>query len=177
MSRIAKSPITLPSGVEVSINDTEVKVKGAKGDLSGRFNPIVQVTQEEGLIKVFPKDDSKKAWAQAGTARANINNMVVGVTEGFQKKLLLVGVGYRAQAQGQTLNLTVGFSHPVAHALPEGITVETPSNTEIVVKGADKQVVGQVASEIRSYRPPEPYKGKGIKYEDEYILRKEAKKK
>ncbi|MDR9499191.1 MAG: 50S ribosomal protein L6 [Hydrogenovibrio sp.] len=177
MSRIAKSPITIPSGVEVSIDGNSISVKGSKGNLTNLFNKIVTVKEDSGVISVYPNDDSKKAWAQAGTARANINNMVLGVTEGFEKKLQLVGVGYRAQAQGSVLNLTLGFSHPVAHQLPAGITVETPSNTEIVVKGADKQAVGQVASEIRSYRPPEPYKGKGIKYVDEYILRKEAKKK
>ncbi|QBZ82296.1 50S ribosomal protein L6 [Hydrogenovibrio crunogenus] len=177
MSRIAKSPITLPSGVDVTINGTDVSVKGSKGALSKTFNHAVSVSLEDGVVTVAPKSESKNAWAQAGTARSIINNMVLGVTEGFEKKLQLVGVGYRAQAQGKVLNLTLGFSHPVNHELPEGVTVETPSQTEIVVKGADKQVVGQVAAEIRGYRPPEPYKGKGVKYADEYILRKEAKKK
>ncbi|KUJ74476.1 50S ribosomal protein L6 [Thiomicrospira sp. XS5] len=177
MSRIAKSPITLPSGVEVSVKGSDVSVKGSKGALSNSFNPVVTISLEDGVVTVAPKSDSKNAWAQAGTVRSIINNMVVGVSEGFEKKLQLVGVGYRAQAQGKVLNLTLGFSHPVNHELPEGITVETPSQTEIVVKGADKQVVGQVAAEIRGYRPPEPYKGKGVKYADEYILRKEAKKK
>ncbi|MBD3612122.1 MAG: 50S ribosomal protein L6 [Hydrogenovibrio crunogenus] len=177
MSRIAKSPITLPSGVDVTINGTDVSVKGSKGALSKTFNHAVSVSLEDGVVTVAPKNESKNAWAQAGTARSIINNMVLGVTEGFEKKLQLVGVGYRAQAQGKVLNLTLGFSHPVNHELPEGVTVETPSQTEIVVKGADKQVVGQVAAEIRGYRPPEPYKGKGVKYADEYILRKEAKKK
>lgn len=177
MSRIAKSPVALPSGVEVKVNGTEVSVKGTKGNLTKVLNDQVDVQVNDGVVLVNPKAESKTAWAQAGTARALINNMVQGVTEGFEKKLQLVGVGYRAQAQGKVLNLTLGFSHPVNHELPEGITVETPSQTEIIVKGADKQVVGQVAAEIRGYRPPEPYKGKGVKYADEYILRKEAKKK
>jgi len=177
MSRIAKSPITLPSGVEVKIDGSNVSVKGSKGSLSKSLNEMVAITLEDGVVSVAHKGNQKDAWAQAGTARSIINNMVQGVSEGFEKKLLLVGVGYRAQAQGKTLNLTLGFSHPVNHELPDGITVETPSQTEIVVKGVDKQVVGQVAAEIRGYRPPEPYKGKGVKYADEYILRKEAKKK
>jgi len=177
MSRIAKAPITLPSGVEVSVKGSDVTVKGQKSTLTKTFNPVAQVSVDAGVVTVAPKKESKDGWAQAGTARSIINNMVKGVTDGFEKKLQLVGVGYRAQAQGKNLNLTLGFSHPVVHALPEGITVETPSQTEIVVKGADKQVVGQVAAEIRGYRPPEPYKGKGVKYADEWILRKEAKKK
>lgn len=177
MSRIAKSPIALPAGVEVKVAGSEVTVKGAKSALTKAFNDAVVVKVNDGVVNVAPKTESKNGWAQAGTARSIINNMVVGVTEGFEKRLTLVGVGYRAQAQGKVLNLTLGFSHPVNHELPEGITVETPSQTEIVVKGADKQVVGQVAAEIRGYRPPEPYKGKGVKYSDEWILRKEAKKK
>lgn len=177
MSRIAKSPISLPAGVEVKFSDSVVTVKGAKASLDKALNKNVSVSIEDGTVNVSPVSESKDNWAQAGTARALINNMVKGVTDGFEKKLVLVGVGYRAQAQGKKLNLTLGFSHPVEHAIPEGITVETPSQTEIVIKGADKQVVGQVASEIRAYRPPEPYKGKGVKYADEWILRKEAKKK
>lgn len=177
MSRIAKSPITVPAGVEIKVDGSNVSVKGAKGTLSNTFNSVVSIGMEDSVLSVSPKNDSKNAWAQAGTVRSIINNMVVGVSEGFEKKLQLVGVGYRAQAQGKVLNLTLGFSHPINHELPEGITVETPSQTEVVVKGADKQVVGQVAAEIRAYRPPEPYKGKGVKYADEYILRKEAKKK
>lgn len=177
MSRIAKSPIAVPAGVEINVNGTEVAVKGSKGALTKVFNDAVVVAVNDGVVNVSPKAETKTGWAQAGTARSIINNMVVGVTEGFEKRLTLVGVGYRAQAQGKVLNLTLGFSHPVNHELPEGITVETPSQTEIVVKGADKQVVGQVAAEIRGYRPPEPYKGKGVKYSDEWILRKEAKKK
>ncbi|MGC9385756.1 MAG: 50S ribosomal protein L6 [Hydrogenovibrio sp.] len=177
MSRIAKSPITVPAGVEIKVDGSNVSVKGAKGTLSNTFNSVVSIGMEDKVLSVSPKNDSKNAWAQSGTVRSIINNMVVGVSEGFEKKLQLVGVGYRAQAQGKVLNLTLGFSHPINHELPEGITVETPSQTEVVVKGADKQVVGQVAAEIRAYRPPEPYKGKGVKYADEYILRKEAKKK
>ncbi|BBN58758.1 50S ribosomal protein L6 [Hydrogenovibrio marinus] len=177
MSRIAKSPIAVPAGVEIKVNGTEVAVKGSKGALTKVFNDAVVVDVNDGVVNVSPKTETKTGWAQAGTARSIISNMVVGVTEGFEKRLNLVGVGYRAQAQGKVLNLTLGFSHPVNHELPEGITVETPSQTEIVVKGADKQVVGQVAAEIRGYRPPEPYKGKGVKYSDEWILRKEAKKK
>lgn len=177
MSRIAKSPITLPSGVDVKVNGTMVTVKGAKATLEQQLNAKVKVSIVDGVILVTPAVENKDSWAQAGTARALINNMVKGVSVGFEKKLLLVGVGYRAKADGQNLNLTLGFSHPVVQVIPEGITVETPTQTEIVIKGADKQVVGQIASEIRGYRPPEPYKGKGIKYSDEYILRKEAKKK
>lgn len=177
MSRIAKAPVSIPSGAEVTVNGSDVSVKGAKGNLSKTFNAAVNIEVNDGEVNVSPKEESKGSWAQAGTARAIINNMVVGVTQGFEKKLELVGVGYRAQAQGKSVNLTLGFSHPVVHQLPEGITAETPSQTEIVIKGADKQVVGQVAAEIRGYRPPEPYKGKGVKYADEWILRKEAKKK
>ena len=177
MSRIAKAPVVIPAGVEVSFNGTEVTVKGAKASLTKTFNAAVVIKTEDNQVVCSPVDGVANGWAQAGTARSIINNMVAGVTVGFEKKLQLVGVGYRAKAQGKVLNLTLGFSHPVDHALPEGITVETPSQTEIVVKGADKQVVGQVAAEIRAYRPPEPYKGKGVKYADERILRKEAKKK
>lgn len=177
MSRVAKSPVSLPKGVEVNVKGTDVTVKGAKGTLSCKLNPSVVVSQADGVVSFTPNGAAIDGWAQAGTARAIINNMVIGVSEGFEKRLQLVGVGYRAQAQGNVLNLTLGFSHPVAHQLPAGITAETPSQTEIVIKGADKQVVGQVAAEIRGYRPPEPYKGKGIKYVGEQILRKEAKKK
>jgi large subunit ribosomal protein L6 len=177
MSRIAKSPITLPAGVDVKVNGTMVTVKGAKATLEKQLNNKVVINIADSVINVSPVSESIENWAQAGTARALINNMVKGVTEGFEKKLILVGVGYRAKAEGQNLNLTLGFSHPVNHAIPAGITVETPTQTEILIKGADKQVVGQIASEIRGYRPPEPYKGKGVKYSDEFILRKEAKKK
>ncbi len=177
MSRIAKSPVSIPAGVEVKVDGTNVIVKGAKATLNKQMNGNVSISVEGGVVKFSPTKESKDGWAQAGTARALINNMVIGVSNGFEKKLELVGVGYRAKAQGKTLNLTLGFSHPVEHAIPEGIAIETPSQTEILVKGADKQVVGQVASEIRAYRPPEPYKGKGVRYSDEWILRKEAKKK
>ncbi len=177
MSRIAKSPVAIPAGVEVKVQGQEVFVKGPKGALSKTFNPAVEIVVEDNQVVFKPREGYANGWAQAGTARSIVNNMVIGVTQGFEKKLQLVGVGYRAQTQGNALNLTLGFSHPVVHKLPEGITAETPSQTEIVIKGVDKQKVGQVAAEIRAYRPPEPYKGKGVRYADEYILRKEAKKK
>jgi large subunit ribosomal protein L6 len=177
MSRIANAPVEIPAGVEISLSDSEITVKGKKGTLSREIHPDVQVAQEDSALKASAKIQSQAAIALAGTTRALLNNMVVGVTEGFQKKLALVGVGYRAKAQGSTLDLTLGFSHPVQYVVPEGITVETPSQTEIVVSGADKQVVGQVAADIRAYRAPEPYKGKGVRYADEHVARKEAKKK
>ncbi len=177
MSRIAKAAVVVPANVEITFDGTEVTVKGAKASLTKKFNKVVTFKSEDGQVFCTPVDGAANGWAQAGTARSIINSMVIGVTEGFEKKLQLVGVGYRAKAEGNVLDLTLGFSHPVKHALPAGITVETPSQTEIVVKGADKQVVGQVAAEIRAYRPPEPYKGKGVKYADERVLRKEAKKK
>ena len=175
MSRIANKPITVPAGVEVNVTAASISVKGPKGSSSFVLHKGVVVAKEGNELKVSPRaitDD-----AMAGTTRTLVNNMVTGVTQGFEKKLELVGVGYRAQAQGKVLNLTLGFSHPVVYPVPEGITIETPSQTEIVVKGVDKQKVGQVSAEIRSYRPPEPYKGKGVKYSNEKILRKEAKKK
>ncbi|MDM7861387.1 50S ribosomal protein L6 [Alteromonas sp. ASW11-36] len=177
MSRIAKAPVDVVSGVEVSIAGQKVTVKGKNGSLTRVFNDAVEVVQEEQQLRAVPREGVANAMAQAGTARSLLNAMVVGVSEGFEKKLQLLGVGYRAQAQGKKLNLTLGFSHPVVYEMPEGISVETPSQTEIVVKGADKQVVGQVAANIRGYRPPEPYKGKGVRYSDETVLRKEAKKK
>ncbi len=177
MSRIAKQPIELPSGVEVSLNGDLVTVKGAKGSLQQNLHKHVEMTQEGKTLVFAARKEVPGAWAQAGTARALINNLVKGVSKGFERKLELVGVGYRAQAQGKSLNLTLGFSHPVVYTLPDGVTVETPSQTEIIVRGSDKQKVGQVAADIRSYRPPEPYKGKGVKYSDEVIARKEAKKK
>jgi large subunit ribosomal protein L6 len=177
MSRVAKAPITVPKGVDVSIADGVVSVKGPNGQLSQVMHPAVEVKQDGDVLNFNPANEDSPEWAMTGTMRALVNNMVVGVNSGFERKLELVGVGYRAQAQGKTLNLTLGFSHPVNYAVPEGITVETPSQTEIVVKGADKSQVGQVAAEIRGYRPPEPYKGKGVKYSDEIIVRKEAKKK
>jgi len=175
MSRIAKSPIDVPSGTEVNISGRSVNVKGPKGSLSMDLHETVSIAQDGAVLSLTPADDS--AIAMTGTMRSLVNNMVVGVSEGFEKKLELVGVGYRAQAQGNKLNLSLGFSHPVEYAVPEGISIETPSQTEILVKGADKQRVGQVSAEIRAYRPPEPYKGKGVRYSDEYVVRKEAKKK
>jgi large subunit ribosomal protein L6 len=177
MSRVAKKPIELPAGVEIKIEGQAVTVKGGKGSLEHTVHNSVQVSQDANILSFTPRDGSKTAMALTGTTRALVDNMVTGVTQGFEKKLQLVGVGYRAQAQGQKLNLTLGFSHPVDYPVPEGVTVETPSQTEIVVRGSDKQKVGQVAAEIRAYRPPEPYKGKGVKYADEVIVRKEAKKK
>lgn len=175
MSRIAKAPVRLPAGVEIRIDASTVSVKGPKGDLSMTVHQTVALQQDAERVTVTPR--SEQAWAMAGTMRALLNNCVVGVSQGFQKKLELVGVGYRAQVKGRTLNLSLGLSHPVAFPVPEGITIETPSQTEIVITGVDKQAVGQVAANIRAYRPPEPYKGKGIKYAGELILRKEAKKK
>ncbi len=175
MARI--TPISIPSGVQVSINEQRISVKGSQGTMDHNVHPLVEVQEQEGALVFKPRTEQMGAVAQSGTARAVLRNLMTGVSEGFQKKLELVGVGYRAQAQGKVLNLTLGFSHPVNYDVPEGITVETPSQTEIVVKGMDKQKVGQVAAEIRAYRPPEPYKGKGVKYSDEYIVRKEAKKK
>jgi large subunit ribosomal protein L6 len=176
MSRIAKAPIEIPAGVEVSLSGTEISVKGSKGTLSRTIHQDVEVSQEGTTLKTAPRTNAKALVALAGTTRALLNNMVLGVSQGFEKKLSLVGVGYRAKAAGNKLDLTLGFSHPVQYEVPEGITVETPSQTEIVVSGADKQVVGQVAAEIRAYRSPEPYKGKGVRYVDEYVARKEAKK-
>ncbi|MGB5600440.1 MAG: 50S ribosomal protein L6 [Thiothrix litoralis] len=178
MSRIAKKALTVPKGVEVSISGQSLKVKGSKGSFDFAVHDAVEVSQEDNVLKFKSKRDGDTAgWALAGTTRALANNMVIGVSQGFEKKLQLVGVGYRAQAQGNTLNLSLGFSHPVVHDMPEGVTVETPSQTEILIRGSDKQKVGQVAAEVRAYRPPEPYKGKGVKYSDEVILRKETKKK
>ena len=175
MSRVAKAPINVVSGLDVKIDGQHVTVKGGKGQLEMDVHESVQVTLEDGALTVKPVND--EAWAMAGSMRALLNNMVVGVSDGFQKKLQLVGVGYRAQAKGSSLSLSLGFSHPVEYPVPEGITIETPTQTEIVVSGSDKQKVGQVAAEIRSFRPPEPYKGKGVRYADERIIRKEAKKK
>ncbi len=178
MSRIAKAPVPVTSGVEVKVEGQKITVKGPKGAHEYEVHPLVKVSLEEGEVRVSPVDpENKAAWAMAGTMRSLINNMVIGVSQGFQKKLQLVGVGYRAQVKGKVLDLSLGFSHPVEYPIPEGITIETPSQTEIIVSGADKQQVGQVAAEIRRYRPPEPYKGKGVRYADEYVLRKEAKKK
>ena len=177
MSRIAKEPVVLAQGVEFSLSGTTVTLKGTKGSLSMELNSEVEVTQEENRITVKPRSGSRFSTAIAGTTRALLANMAHGVSEGFEKKLELIGVGYRAQSQGKKLNLTLGFSHPVNFNVPEGITIETPTQTEIVVKGTDKQLVGQVAAEIRRFRPPEPYKGKGVRYADERVHLKEAKKK
>ncbi len=177
MSRVAKAPINVPSGVTVSTAGQSLSVKGSKGELSFQVNDLVAVNFEDNVLTFTPKGEESKGWAQAGTARAIANNMVKGVSEGFEKKLQLIGVGYRAQVQGSNINLTLGFSHPVVYSLPAGVTAEAPSNTELVLKSADKQLLGQCAAEIRAYRKPEPYKGKGVRYADEYVRRKEAKKK
>ena len=177
MSRIAKQPVQIVSGVEVNISGQTVTVKGKQGTLSLDIHDTVAVNQEDSALNFAPRDDSKDSMAMTGTMRSLVNNMVIGVADGFSKQLQLVGVGYRAQAQGNVLDLSLGFSHPVKYAVPEGITIETPTQTEINVRGADKQKVGQVCAEIRAYRPPEPYKGKGVRYSDERVIRKEAKKK
>jgi len=177
MSRIAKKPIELPKGVEVNVNGQTLSIKGPKGGFEHEVNANVEVAKDNTVLTFAPKGGDLFYDKFAGTERALVNNMVTGVSTGFERKLELVGVGYRAQAQGAKLNLTLGFSHPIEYPVPQGITIETPSQTEIVVKGADKQKVGQVAADIRAFRPPEPYKGKGVKYAGEQIIRKEAKKK
>jgi large subunit ribosomal protein L6 len=177
MSRVAKNPVVLPDGIEFSQNGTTVTLKGKKGALSLDLNSEVQVAQDGNELSVKGRSNSRFASAMSGTTRALLANMVRGVSDGFEKKLELVGVGYRAQVQGKKLNLTLGFSHPVVFSVPEGISVETPSQTEVIIRGADKQQVGHVAAEIRSFRPPEPYKGKGVRYSDERVIIKEAKKK
>ncbi|RYF28879.1 MAG: 50S ribosomal protein L6 [Comamonadaceae bacterium] len=177
MSRVGKMPITVPAGVDVSIKEDQISVKGAGGNLSLSQNVLVKIINDAGKLSFAPANESREANAMSGTMRQLVNNMVVGVTKGFEKKLSLVGVGYKAQAQGAKLNLTVGYSHPVNIDMPAGIAVATPTPTEVVIKGADRQRVGQVAAEIRAVRPPEPYKGKGIRYSDEKITIKETKKK
>jgi len=177
LSRVAKNPVDLPKGVELKEADGVLSVKGPKGELTMAINDDIGFNVEDGKVSVSLKSDSSFAYAMAGTTRSLISNMVQGVTDGFERKLELVGVGYRAKAQGKTLNLTLGFSHPVDYAVPEGIQIDTPSQTEIVITGVDKQKVGQVAAEIRRYRPPEPYKGKGVRYAGEHVVIKEAKKK
>ena len=177
MSRVAKQPIDVPKGVEVTISGQNVSAKGPKGQESVTLHTDVSATLEDGVLGVSSVRQDTKSLAMTGTMRSLLNNLETGVSTGFQKKLELRGVGYRAQAQGSNLNLTLGFSHPVVHKVPTGITVETPSQTEIVVSGINKQIVGQVAADIRGYRPPEPYKGKGVRYVDEYVAMKEAKKK
>lgn len=177
MSRIANCPIPIPGSVNVSQDRDLLRVKGGKGELGCEIHNLVEVNVEDAVITVKANGSSKQARALAGTTRSLLNNMVIGVVDGFEKKLTLVGVGYRGQVKGKILDLTLGFSHAVEYEIPEGITVETPSQTEVVVKGIDKQKVGQVAAKIRSFRPPEPYKGKGVRYSDENVVRKEAKKK
>ena len=177
MSRIAKNPIPVPSGVEVKLGAEQISVKGPKGQLTLVPNPLVRIDRDGDELKVAVQGEGQSAVAMAGTMRALVNNMVTGVSTGFERKLTIIGVGYRAQAQGRKLNLTLGFSHPVVYEVPEGVEVETPTQTEILIKGADKQKVGQVAAEIRAYRPPEPYKGKGVRYSDENVVRKQARKK
>jgi len=177
MSRVANKPVTIPSGVEVNLNGQSITVKGPKGALDFVIHDLVSAKVEDKNLQVAANESTAQSVALAGTTRALVNNMVTGVSQGFERKLQLIGVGYRAQAQGNKLNLTLGFSHPVEYQMPEGISVETPSQTEILVKGIDKQKVGQVAANIRAYRPPEPYKGKGVRYADEHVVRKEAKKK
>ena len=177
MSRIAKAPVAIPAGVTVTLETGKIAIKGGKGTLELDIHANVEVKQEESNLVFAPKNGDQASMAMAGTFRSLVNNMVVGVTQGFQKKLILQGVGYRAKTSGNVVNLSLGFSHPVDYELPAGVKAETPSQTEIVITGADKQQVGQVAAEIRGYRPPEPYKGKGVRYSDEYVRRKEAKKK
>lgn len=177
MSRVGKNPVALPKGVEATITQDQITVKGPLGTLSLSLHSSIAVVKDGEALKVNPANDSRDADAMSGTFRALVNNMVHGVTKGFEKKLNLVGVGYRAQAQGDKLNLSLGFSHPVVHQMPQGVKCETPQQTEILIKGIDKQLVGQVAAEVRAYRPPEPYKGKGVRYSDERVVIKETKKK
>lgn len=177
MSRIAKNPITIPAGVEVKINDNTVQVKGSKGTLTQQLHASVEMVIDNGTITFNLEGKSDAVRMQSGTSRALVNNLIQGVSKGFERKLMLIGVGYRAAVQGSTLNLTLGFSHPVNFPIPQGIQIETPAPTEILVKGIDKHLVGQVSANIRAYRPPEPYKGKGIRYSDEVIIQKETKKK
>ena len=181
MSRIAKAPIIVPTGVEVKIDNGTVIAKGPKGELSFALSPGIELVQNDGALKVQVSGNKEKIseqlLAMSGTTRAMINNLVKGVATGFERKLTITGIGYRVQAQGNKLNLSLGFSHPVVYQLPDGVTAQTPTQTEIILRGADKQAVGQAAAEIRNYRPPEPYKGKGVRYADEYVVRKQAKKK
>lgn len=177
MSRVAKAPVTLPAGTSVTLNDRQVEVKGKNGSLSLHLHELVELKQEENTVILAPVKDTKEAWMHTGTIRALLNNMVNGVTNGFERRLQLVGVGYRAQVAGNKVNLSLGYSHPIEYVLPEGVTAESPSQTEIVLKSSDKQKLGQAAADIRAFRSPEPYKGKGVRYSDEVVLRKEAKKK
>ena len=177
MSRVAKAPVVIPAGVEVKLNGQVISIKGKNGELTRTLNDAVEVKHVDNTLTFAPREGFADGWAQAGTSRALLNGMVIGVTEGFTKKLQLVGVGYRAAVKGNSVSLALGFSHPVEHALPAGITAECPTQTEIVLKGADKQAIGQVAADLRAYRRPEPYKGKGVRYADEVVRTKEAKKK
>ncbi|WP_424192812.1 50S ribosomal protein L6 [Ampullimonas aquatilis] len=177
MSRVAKNPVVLPKGAEVSLSSDTISVKGPLGQIARTQNALVTIALEDGKLTFTPAQESRQANAMSGTMRALVANMVQGVTKGFERKLNLIGVGYRAQAQGEKLNLSLGFSHPVVHSMPTGVKVETPSQTEILIKGIDKQQVGQVAAEVRAYRSPEPYKGKGVRYSDEVVILKETKKK
>ena len=177
MSRVAKMPVAIPQGVDVAISADRITVKGSLGALEQKLNPLVSIENKDGQMSFAPTDESAAANAMSGTMRQLVNNMVNGVSKGFEKKLNLVGVGFRAQAQGAKLNLQIGFSHPVDFTMPDGITVQTPAPTEIVIKGADRQRVGRIAAEVRATRPPEPYKGKGIRYSDERVVIKETKKK
>ena len=177
MSRVARMPVPVPKGVEINLAAELISVKGPLGTLNQRVNPKVRITREGDELRFAAADESREASALSGTFRALVSNMVTGVTKGFERKLALVGTGYRAQAQGTNLNLSLGFSHPVAHKMPDGVKCETPTQTEIIIKGADKQKVGQVAAEVRAYKPPEPYKGKGVRYSDETVALKEVKKK
>ena len=177
MSRVAKMPVAVPKGAEVTLSSEAIVIKGPLGTLKQALNGLVKVENTDGHLKFEAANDSREANAMSGTLRALVNNMVNGVTKGFEKKLNLIGVGYKAQAQGNKLNLSLGFSHPVVHQMPEGITCTTPTPTEILIKGISRQSVGQVAAEVRAYRPPEPYKGKGVRYSDEVVVIKETKKK
>lgn len=177
MSRVAKAPVALPKGVEVTITGQDLQVKGAKGSLALTLNALVEAKIEEGQLLLSPRETTQDGWMQTGTARALANNLVKGVSVGFERKLQLVGVGYKAAAKGKVLNLALGFSHPIDYELPEGVTAETPTPTEIILKSINKHLLGQVAANVRAFRPPEPYKGKGVRYADENIIRKEAKKK
>jgi large subunit ribosomal protein L6 len=177
MSRVAKNPVKLPAGVEINLAGQQLSVKGAKGTLELNVHSSVEILQEAGELRFAARNGDQQTRAMAGTTRALVNNMVIGVSAGFERKLQLVGVGYKAQAKGQVLNLALGFSHPIDYELPDGVVAETPTQTEILIKGVDKQLVGQVAAEIRDFRRPEPYKGKGVRYADEVVRRKEAKKK
>ena len=177
MSRVAKKPIPVPNSVKIAMTDSEISVKGSKGELSMSINADVEIVNDGDKLMFSPRFDTAFSRAMSGTTRALVNNMVTGVSDGFEKKIELFGVGFRAQVQGKSINLTLGFSHPVVYDLPEGVTAETPSQTESLLKSSDKQKLGQAAAEIRAFRPPEPYKGKGVRIENEYIRRKEAKKK